>query len=303
MIAERLRHPRDRPVDAALARTEHEPRLRQPALPLVDVAVHAPCRVGVIGPHQAIQALGVILGPQNLAVAAVGLAQLAASEPALHPCRANECGRAVVLARVEQGFGKPQASLGADGIAPAVPGQDLRIGHAFLQRRFGVDLEQSLRRPLRVLVDEPRDLGKGGVRARTAVVPPAQDRRTERVAGSPGQAMGPAPVVARPGPEGIHVKRDIRLCHGRRHRWISLRARRCAAEVRRHHYRCDKKRPPHPLRAPQRVTRKSRRSTRSCSHHAANLFSPERQCTTVGACHVPGISDGPDHAVPQWRGG
>ena len=62
MIAKRLRHARNRPIHAAGVGAQRQPRLRQPLLPLVDIAVHAPRRAGMIGPHQAIQSGNMILG-------------------------------------------------------------------------------------------------------------------------------------------------------------------------------------------------------------------------------------------------
>ena len=100
----------------------------------------------------------------------------------LDPGLADQCCRALFLADAEQGVGIAQAALTANGVAPAVPGEDVRIGDSLRHRRFRVDLEQSLIRPVRMLVDELRDVGEGGARARTAVVPPAQDRGAEGVA-------------------------------------------------------------------------------------------------------------------------
>ena len=244
-----------------------------------------------------------ILGPQVHPVAAVGLAKLPPGEPPLDPSLADQCSCAMFLADAEQGVGIAQAALTADGIAPAIPSEYIRIGNPLHHRRCRVDLKKPLVRPVRMRVDEPCDVGERGTRAGAAVVPPAQDRSTERVARSLGEAMGSAPVVARPRPEGVGIKRDVGPRHGRRHGRRSFRTRRRVEDGRRDRHRQDKEHSPAPPHSLQCTAEVGEPLTRPCSQHAANLFSPKPQCTTVGACHVPGISDGPDHAVPQWRSG
>ena len=206
MAAQAVRHLPDRPVHAAPALHQPEPRFSQPAFRLAGMAELAARGPGALVPEQPVQPAVMVICAERVAVPPEKAALQVAGEVAVNPGFAQEPHAGVRFPVRDQGFRQALLAGAGERRKPGEPGARgavrIGLGHLFL----GPPEKGGAVRPVRMRFKERLDFGEGydGFRAPEAL--PLDQGGGQGMSG-PLRAPGSLPPLAARG--GIERRPEV----------------------------------------------------------------------------------------------
>lgn len=183
------RHFRQRRLDAAGIGLEHQPRLGQRLMALVDPA-HLPAgAVGLEAPEHPVEPGDIILGPDRTTVFIEEVLLVARNERILDPHSAQQGLGVGIAPSGSKRVGQANAPFARLRLVILEPADDHRVGAFQRQRFLGLVAQHCLSGPFGVVADEIGDIGEACRAQSTRQLVPAIVFDQQRVARAQRQIM------------------------------------------------------------------------------------------------------------------